>query len=185
MPMMPKGFERTPPRILIACIGNIFLGDDGFGVEVAKRLSQRAWPDEVRVADFGIRGFDLAFALMDGYDVTIFVDATARGGRPGTLYVIEPDLAEIESADGQRIMPPMLTDPHGMDPMKVLQMARSMGAELNRILLVGCEPETFGPEDEGLMGLSAPVEAAVNEATPIIESLVNNVLSEQRSSLTT
>ncbi|MGH9839782.1 MAG: hydrogenase maturation protease [Blastocatellia bacterium] len=169
------------PRILIACIGNIFLGDDGFGVEVAKRLSQRAWPDGVRVADFGIRGFDLAFALMDGYDVTIFVDAAPRGGNPGTLYVIEPDLAELESADARGIM----VEPHGMNPMKVLQMARSMGAEFNRILLVGCEPETFGPEDEGMMGLSAPVEAAVNKAVPMIESLVHKTLNEYRSSLTT
>ncbi|MDQ3686285.1 MAG: hydrogenase maturation protease, partial [Acidobacteriota bacterium] len=60
----------TQPRILIAGIGNIFLGDDAFGCEVAQRLSGRTLPDEVRVVDFGIRGLDLAYALMDGYDVT-------------------------------------------------------------------------------------------------------------------
>ena len=91
--------------------------------------------------DFDIRGFYLAFALMDGYDVTIFVDATPRGGQPGALYVIEPDLNEFENADAQM----MAVEPHGMNPMKVLQMARSMGAEFKRILLIGCEPETFGP----------------------------------------
>ncbi len=173
----------TRPSILIACIGNIFLGDDGFGVAVAKRLTQCAWPDEVRVVDFGIRGFDLAFALMDGYDVTIFVDAAPRGGHPGTLYIIEPDLAEIEAADEQAMTSPAMVETHGMNPMKVLQMARSMGARFKRMLLVGCEPETLGPE-EGLMGLSAPVEAAVNEAAPMIESLVNELLND-RAALTT
>ncbi len=170
----------TGPRILIACIGNIFLGDDGFGVEVAKRLSRRAWPDGVRVVDFGIRGFDLVYALMDGYDATIFVDAAPRGSSPGSLYVIEPDLGELEEADA----PAMMVEPHGMNPMKVLQLARSMGAQFNRILVVGCEPETLGPEDEGLMGLSAAVEAAVEEAVPLIESLVNKLLGEHRGSVT-
>ncbi len=81
-------------RILIAGIGNIFLGDDAFGVEVVRRLSRsaRKLPDEVRIVDFGIRGFDLAYALMEGYEVAILVDATPRGGVPGTLYTIEPDL---------------------------------------------------------------------------------------------
>lgn len=161
----------TRPRLLIACIGNIFLGDDGFGVEVAKHLARRTWPDEVRVVDFGIRGFDLAYALMDGYDVTIFVDATPRGGNPGSLYVIELDPDELEAADAQA----MMVEPHGMNPMKVLQMARSMGAEFNRLLLVGCEPETLGPA-EGLMELSAPVQAAVDEAVILIEGLSRTML---------
>jgi hydrogenase maturation protease len=169
----------TPQRILIACVGNIFLGDDGFGVEVAKRLSQSRLPDEVRLVDFGIRGFDLAYALTDGYDVTILVDATQRGGEPGTLYLIEPDLAELEVAEDQAAM----VETHGMNPMRVLQMARSMGAQFNRILLVGCEPETLGPE-EGLLGLSAPVEAAVHIAAPMIESLVHNFLNEHQRSET-
>lgn len=167
------------PRVLVACIGNIFLGDDGFGVEVAKRLLDRDWPDDVRVVDYGIRGFDLAFALMDGYDATIFVDATERGGKPGTLYLIEPDLAELEDAAAR----PTMVEPHGMNPMKVLQMARSMGAEFKRVLLVGCEPETFGPEDEGLMGLSKPVESAIDEAVRMIESLIAEFLEAQRDSV--
>lgn len=159
------------PRILVACIGNIFLGDDAFGVEVAKRLTERNWPDEVSIRDFGIRGFDLAYALMDS-EVTIFVDAIKRGEPPGTLFVIEPDLSEIDLSDAQS----MMVETHGMHPMKVLSLARSMGAELGRILLVGCEPETFGPEEEGLMGLSERVEAAVDEAVRLIESLVTTIL---------
>lgn len=163
------------PKVLIACIGNIFLGDDAFGVEVARALAKRRLPDEVRLVDFGIRSFDLAFALMDGYDVTIFVDATKRGGKPGTIYVIEPDLSKFNNADDLSSAPTM--DAHTMNPMKVLALAKSMGAKFNRILLVGCEPETFG-ENEGLMGLSKSVLAAVDEAVNVIESLITKILDE-------
>lgn len=159
------------PRILIAGIGNIFLGDDAFGSEVARRLAERRLPDDARVIDFGVRGFDLAYALLDGYEVTIFVDATPRGGQPGTLYTIEPDLNELDQMDDQQ----MMVAPHDMNPMKVLGMVKSMGGTFKRIFLVGCEPATFGPE-EGLMGLSEPVEAAVDEAVSLIESLVTNIL---------
>lgn len=99
------------PNILVAGIGNIFLGDDGFGCEVVKRLHQRTWPDNVRVVDFGIRGFDLAYALLDEYDVTIFVDATPRGDQPGTLYTIEPETHEIEGIAGQAAM----VETHGIN----------------------------------------------------------------------
>jgi hydrogenase maturation protease len=158
-------------RILIAGIGNIFLGDDGFGCEVLRRLMTRTWPEGVSVIDFGIRGFDLAYALMDGYDVTILVDAAPRGGKPGTLYTIEPDLAELDRLEPQA----MMVETHGMNPMKVLSMVKSMGGDFKRILLVGCEPETFGPE-EGQMGLSEAVEAAVEAAASIVESLVAKIL---------
>lgn len=164
--------RKSNPEILVACIGNIFLGDDGFGVEVAKRLAERRLPDSVLVRDFGIRGFDLAYAMIDA-EVTILVDAIKRGNTPGTVYVIEPDLSEIESAQI------MIVETHAMDPMRVLSMARSMGAELKSILLVGCEPETFGPEDEGQMGLSEKVEAAVDEAVRLIESLVTTILKDR------
>jgi hydrogenase maturation protease len=169
----------TSPRILIACIGNIFLGDDGFGVEVAKQFAGRKLPDGVSVVDFGIRGFDLAYALMDGCDVTIFVDATERGEKPGTLYVIEPDLREFDNLDAHA----MAADAHGMNPVKVLGMVKSMGGQFKRILLVGCEPETLGPE-EGQMGLSETVQAAVEEAVELIESLVAGILTESSSSTT-
>ncbi len=160
------------PTILVAGIGNIFLGDDAVGCEVVKRLAGRKWPDNVKVVDFGIRGFDLAYALLDGHDVTIFVDATPRGQQPGTLYTIEPDVGEVESIDGQAAM----VETHGMNPMKVLSMVKSMGGQFRKILLVGCEPETFGPE-EGKMGLSEPVEAAVDEAVRIVELLVARELT--------
>ena len=164
------------PSILVAGIGNIFLGDDGFGCEVVRRLNERAWPDNVKVFDFGIRGFDLTYALLDGHDVTIFVDATPRGNDPGTLYTIEPSLAEIENIEAGAMI-----DAHSMDPMKVLRLVKSMGGAFKRILLVGCEPATFGPQ-EGQMGLSEPVAAAVPKAVEMVESLVakilNGVLSE-------
>ena len=169
-----------PPRILIACIGNIFLGDDGFGCEVARRLAARELPPEVRLVDFGIRGFDLTYALLDGYDVTIFVDATPRGeGAPGTLYTIEPDLAELDEMDAHE----MMVEPHGMNPLKVLRLVKTMGGEFKRVLLVGCEPAPLESE-EGEMGLSAAVERAVDEAVVIIEALVARVIEEERRKAT-
>ena len=164
----------TQPNILIAGIGNIFLGDDAFGCEVIRRLNQRAWPENVRVVDFGIRGFDLAYALLDGHDVTILIDATSRGEAAGTVYTIEPDIDEVEVGDSQG----PLVATHGMDPMKVLSMVKSMGGELKQVLLVGCEPETFGP-DEGHMGLSDSVAAAVDKAAAVVESLVEDACKEQ------
>jgi len=157
----------SEPSILIAGIGNIFLGDDAFGCEVLKHLMERSWPDNVRVADFGIRGFDLSYALLDGYDVTILVDATPRGGAPGTIYKIEPELSELETFDREI----QVVETHGMNPLKVLSMVKSMGGEFKKLLLIGCEPETFGSE-EGLMGLSESVQAAVPEAVKLIESVV-------------
>ena len=170
----------TQPSILIAGVGNIFMGDDAFGVEVVRRLSTRKLPDGVRVGDFGIRGFDLGYALMEDQDVTILIDATPRGGEPGTIYTIEPDLSELESAPIDQ----MAVEPHGMNPMKVLAMVKSMDGDLKRILLVGCEPATLGPE-EGLMGLSEPVEAAVDEAVAIVESLVARIVGEHRTMAST
>jgi hydrogenase maturation protease len=152
------------PSILIAGIGNIFLGDDGFGVEVIRHLAGRQFPESVRVADFGIRGYDLAYALLDGHDVTILVDAVGRGGTPGTLYVIEPDVT------GNSVM-----DAHAMNPVSVLQLASSMGPVRGRILLVGCEPATLGGE-EGHMGLSEAVLASVEEAARLVEDLVAKLL---------
>jgi hydrogenase maturation protease len=160
--------KPAPPAldILVAGIGNIFLGDDGFGVEVAQRLARRALPDGVRVADFGIRGYDLAYALIAGADHTILVDAAPRGEAPGTVYVIAPDLDALGGAGG-----PAMLDAHDMNPLHVLRLARSLGATLHDVLVVGCEPATLGPE-EGQMGLSAPVEAAVDNAVTVVESLV-------------
>ena len=156
--------------ILVAGIGNIFLGDDGFGVEVATRLADKQFPEGVRVVDFGIRGLDLAYALMDAPETTILIDACPRGAAPGTLYVIEPDLSVLDAA-GNAAM-----DAHAMNPMNVLRMAKSMGAPLQRILLLGCEPSTLGPE-EGQMGLSAEVQPTVEKAVKLTETLVARIVA--------
>jgi hydrogenase maturation protease len=158
------------PRILVAGIGNIFLGDDAFGVEVVRTLAQQKFPDSVRIIDFGIRGFDLAYALLDGYDVTILVDACPRGDAPGTLYVLEPDLDALESPDRTAAI-----ETHGMNPMNVLRLAKTMEKKLCRVLLVGCEPEDFGGE-EGAMGLSETVAATVERAATIVELLVEKII---------
>lgn len=164
------GGEKTP-TVLIAGIGNIFLGDDAFGVEVVNRFAQRDLPDGVRAIDFGIRGLDLAYALMDGADVTILVDACPRGGAPGDLYVVEPDLG---SPDDSESAPPTV-DAHSMNPTSVIRAARAMGGPLRKILLLGCEPQTLGPE-EGYMGLSDAVASAVERATALLDSVVKRVL---------
>ena len=167
----------SEPRILVAGIGNIFLGDDAFGVEVVRRLARRALPDYVRVADYGIRGLDLAYALLDDYDTAILVDAAARGEEPGTLYVLEPEIEDAD--DGQAA----LVEAHGMNPMRVLAMVRALGGRPRQVLVVGCEPETFGDEFEGAMGLSEEVESAIAGAIAIIESLIAKVALEHRASV--
>jgi hydrogenase maturation protease len=163
-------------RILVGGIGNIFHGDDAFGVEVVQCLARRTIPPEVRLVDFGIRGFDLAYALLDAYDLTVLIDATARGSAPGTLYTIE-----IDGNDPANLPDPRaVVDSHGMNPVRVLQMAQNMGGRVGRILMVGCEPATLGSEDEGLMGLSAPVAAVVEAAADLVEKLVRTCLEEGR-----
>ncbi len=145
--------------ILVAGVGNIFLGDDGFGVEVVRRLQSRPLPLGVRVADFGIRGLHLAFELLERpNDTTILVDLTPRGGEPGTVYLIEPDLATL----GAGAAGP--ADAHSMTPEAVFGLLRSLGGTPRRVLLVGCEP--LSTEEE--MGLSPPVEGAVDEAVEMI-----------------
>lgn len=163
-------------KILIAGIGNIFMADDGFGVEVAARLANETFAPGVRVTDFGIRGFDLAYALMEGFETTILVDACSGEGEAGTLFVIELDPNDPDSSGSQYAS----IEPHAMNPVTVLRTARSMGGELKRVLLVGCVPETLGPE-EGQMGLSVPVAAAVDEAVKLIESLVPRILAGEWS----
>ena len=162
-------------RMLIAGVGNIFLGDDGFGVEVANRLSTAGLPDWVRVADYGISGMHLAYDLADGFETTILVDATPRGGDPGTVYVMEldPNATAAPSAPTATAAPepgrgiPLL-DGHGMQPDVVFGMLNLLGAEAGRVLLVGCEPASI---DERI-GLSEPVTAAVDEAVRIVLDLV-------------
>jgi len=164
-------------KILVAGVGNIFLGDDGFGVEVALALSQRQLPEGVKVKDFGIRGFDLAYALLDPWDAVIIVDALPRGEAAGTLYVVEPDLAALPGAASAAI------NPHGMDPVRVLNLAASQGTISAQVLVVGCEPQDFGDELEGRMGLSGPVQAAVEEAAKMVLELAARIATTKQVSL--
>jgi hydrogenase maturation protease len=159
----------SPPgvRVLVAGIGNVFMADDGFGVAVAERLAERKLPPGVDVVDFGIRGMDLVYALGEGYDVAVFVDAVPRGEEPGTLFVIEPDLREGEVA----------IDFHGMDPVKVIALARELGEVPERVLVVGCEPKVRmnGDEEEIVGELSEPVLAAVDGAVELVEDLLGEL----------
>ena len=157
-------------RILIAGIGNIFFGDDAFGVEVAQRLAAHPFPDTVRVRDFGIRGLDLTYALLDPYEAVILVDAVLRGGEVGTLYVLEPELCAVG-------IPCTAIEPHSMDLVKVLRAARGLGSDIPRIVLVGCEPRPVASADEMEMEMCEPVQAAVGEAIVLIESLVVEMLA--------
>lgn len=149
--------------VLIAGIGNVFLGDDGFGVEVVHRVGTRNMSDGVTVLDVGIRGVDLTFALLDEHALVILVDAERRGDPPGTVRIVEPN-----GEDWTR----SLTDPHGMAPLRAIAMAKDLGAKWGRLRLVSCEPESFGEEGEGRLGLSPAVEASVGEAVDAVEHLV-------------
>jgi hydrogenase maturation protease len=179
---LPSPAQGKIRRILLACIGNIFMGDDGFGVEVARRLLSRdvrPFPESVQVIDFGIRGFDLAYALLDDYDILVLVDAVSRGGTPGTLYLIEPDLTGMTSDKGVESAQAGL-DAHSMDPVKVLAYARTLGARPIRTLLVGCEPSVISGNEDYMdlqMGLSEPVQAAIDGAVKMIDSLVEELLA--------
>ncbi len=154
-------------ELLIAGIGNVFLGDDGFGVEVARRLASQPLPTGVRVADFGTRGIHLAFELLDRPSATtILVDATPRGGEPGTVYLIEPDLGELADLAGPGAGG--LADAHAMTPDAVFSLLRTLGGTPGRVLIVGCEPLRCDEE----MGLSPPVELAVGEAAKLVLEVV-------------
>jgi hydrogenase maturation protease len=161
-----------PPRVLVAGIGNIFLGDDAFGVEVVARLLGRRPPEEARVVDFGIRGLDLAYALLDEYEAVVLIDATPRGGPPGSLYVLELDPNSATVPEGRGVA----MQAHGLDPVQVLRLAGSMGATFGRLLLVGCEPSPNEGPDDMRDGLSEPVASAVDQAVEIVESLVGRLL---------
>ena len=152
-------------NVLVAGIGNIFLSDDGFGVEVANRLATRPVPDGVKVADFGIRGVHLAYELLDGYDTLVLIDAMPMGERPGTLVVLEPDPPDPPE-EGDDMAP--VVDAHSMSPGVVLGILASLGGSVRRILVVGCEPAVL---DEG-MGLSEQVAGAVDQAVDLCTELL-------------
>lgn len=155
------------PRVLIAGVGNIFFSDDGFGVEVARRMAGIDLPDWVKVADYGIAGMHLAYDLAAGVETAVLVDAARRGGTPGTLYVIEPELGTEGSAAGWQPDGGAPLDAHGMRPDDVLPALGLLGAKVGRILVLGCEPASTA---EGI-GLSAPVAAAVDHAIEVVLEL--------------
>jgi hydrogenase maturation protease len=164
----------TNPRILVAGIGNIFLGDDAFGCEAVRRLATRSLSSNVRVCDYGIRGFDLALALMEAYEAFILVDAVPRGGAPGTLYAIEVDTNAIDDNEDVSV------EAHSLDPVKVLSLAKSLGARPRRVFVVGCEPSPLQDgEDEERMGLSEPVMASLDESAAMIEALIRRIAEQQ------
>jgi len=161
----------SPERILVAGIGNVFLGDDGFGVALAERLAERTLPPGVEVVDYGIRGMDLAYALGEGWSAVVLLDAAPTGHPPGTLSVIEPEIDAVEPA----------LDAHGMDPVKVLALAKALGGPLPRVLVVACAPETVmtGEEEDVVAELSAPVRAALDGGEELVESLLRELTSPE------
>jgi hydrogenase maturation protease len=158
-------------RILVAGIGNVFLGDDGFGVALADRIARCELPAGVEVRDFGIRGMDLAFAMQDGYDAVVLLDSTAHGQPPGTLYVIEAE-AEPEV--------PVTPDAHGMDPVAVLGLVRAFGSVPPRTYVVGCEPQSRITADgeDLVVRLSEPVRAALDPAINLVKALLQEIQQE-------
>jgi hydrogenase maturation protease len=159
-------------RVLVAGIGNIFLGDDGFGCEVAKRLADAAMPAGVDVIDYGIRGFDLAYALASGYESAVLIDAAPLGEAAGTLVVLE---AECDDGGAE-------VDAHAMDPVRVLRLARDLGGTPERTLVLACEPARVAdPESDGevVVELSEPVRRAVEQALPAVLELVEELLAKR------
>ncbi len=155
-------------RVLVAGVGNLFLGDDGFGPEVARQLAGRDLPESVTVTDYGIRSMHLAYDLLDGWDHLILIDLLPSRGRPGAVHIVEIDPAEVGNA---------APDPHGMAPHSVLAAVGSLGGELPPTVLIGCEPADVG---EGI-GLSPAVSAAVMPAVAaVVDLLTDGRLTERR-----
>lgn len=161
----------TTPRILVAGIGNIFMGDYGFGCEVTQELMRRQWPEAVKIVDFGICGLDLAYALHDECPVTILVDATPQGHAPGSVYLMKLNPADVACS-------PACMDAHTMDPTNVLRMLENLGGTTGEILLVGCEPASTEHSERDISEMSEPVRAAVEVAVHCIEALIAEVLTD-------
>ena len=150
-------------RTVVAGIGNIFLGDDAFGVELARRLGSEQLPEGVTVTDYGIRGMHLAYDLLEiAPDTTILLDAVSRGAEPGTVFVLEIGPEHVVDIE------PTAVDAHGMAPDAVLGLLDNLGGNPGRTLLVGCEPANT---EEGI-GLSPTVSAAVENAVGVVLDLL-------------
>ena len=159
-------------RVLVAGVGNVFLGDDAFGVEVVRELLLRPLAPEVTVRDFGTRGLDLAYMLAEGFDALLLVDTVQRGHTPGTLSVIEPDFsAPTEPED-------FVGPAHGVDPCRVAGLVQALGGTMPITRLVGCEPLSFGSDEAPMFDLSEPVRAAVTRALPLVEQVLLELSGE-------
>lgn len=159
-------------RILVAGMGNILRGDDGFGVEVAHRLEERDLPPEVEVTEIGISGVSMAQDLLDGYDAFVLVDAMERDEKPGTLYVERAEVPDLDQYSTREISK-FAADMHQTDPTKVLVLGEALGVLPETTVLVGCEvEETDDLEDS----LSDPVREAVPEAIGHIETVIDELL---------
>jgi hydrogenase maturation protease len=154
-------------RVLVAGIGNIFLSDDAFGVEVAGRLAGLELPTGVRVEDFGIRGVHLAYELLEGYDALVILDALPMDEPPGTLVVMEPEL-DVAPDTGEAA----ILDAHTMSPSVVLFTLARLGGRVGRVYVLGCQPAAL---EEG-MALSAAVAAAVEPAVDLCLELVAEIM---------
>lgn len=163
--------DRPEKQILVAGVGNVFLQDDGFGTEVARRLEARGVPSGVTVLDFGTGGLKLAYEVMRGYDALVLVDISRQGGEPGTLYVMEP---EPESVDGG-LQEGDAINPHGMDPRTVLRFVKAVGGWPGKVVVIACEPAAI--EDMGI-GLSAPVTAVLDGAVELVLKTLEELQSD-------
>jgi hydrogenase maturation protease len=165
---MNPAYEK---QILVAGVGNAWLQDDAFGGEVARLLERDGVPSGVTVMDFGTSGLDLAYEVMRGYDALILLDASRQGEEPGTLYVMTPSRDEFAAAieDGESI------DPHGMDPHTVLRFVNATGGWPGRVVVIGCEP---GEVDEVGLGLTAPVEGAVQRALELVRETIDELRTD-------
>lgn len=155
----------TTSRILVAGIGNIFLGDDGFGPEVIRHIPKEFAEPRVQVADYGIRGMHLAYDLLDGCEALVLVDAVPDQGKPGTVHVFEADLESLTST--------ARLDAHAMDPGAVFASLTALGGTPPYTVVIGCEIDSV---EEGI-GLSDAVGAAVPEAVRAIETVVTDLLA--------
>ncbi|MGI8952072.1 MAG: hydrogenase maturation protease [Chitinophagaceae bacterium] len=168
----PKKGMLIRKRVIIAGVGNMFMKDDGFGGAVIKKMMGKEFPEGVEVKDFGTGGLKLAYDLMRGYDGLILLDASSRGEKPGTLYIIEPNENDID-ADLEQGGP---IDPHGADPVTVLRFVKSIGSWPAKVLIVACEPETV---DEFEIGLSDSVNASVDKAIEMVDEIIKNIYAEK------
>ena len=159
-------------KILVAGVGNVLRGDDGFGVAVAQALARdNSFSDEVEIFEAGIAGIPLVQELMSGYDALIVADAVDRGGAPGTVYVIEPDVSDPSMVDPAALHS-SLADAHYTEPSKVLVLAKALNVLPPTFFIVGCQPAGY---DELGAELSGPVKNAVQVAARRIKSLVESI----------